>query len=175
MTSLADRVYLMASGKAMTPATEGPAEIRWNWFADLYDNPRWGLSTIPSFPASAAHTVAELCRATSTDPTADADVVADQVNALKARWQAIDRLAAIKGGRAQSEAADYAWAAVAASSVDAYDYLAGVEFSGTETVSCAFWAQLAAQPSDVAEVRINAAINAWELRRCQGPTTGVAA
>src|SRR6478736_8298937 len=49
MTSLTDRVYLMASGQALTPATEGPAEIRWNWFADLYDNPRWGLSTIPGF------------------------------------------------------------------------------------------------------------------------------
>ncbi|MFF2110625.1 hypothetical protein [Rhodococcus koreensis] len=174
MTSLADRVYLMASGQIAPPAAEGPMEIRWNWFADLYDNPRWGLCTIPGFTASAAHTVAELCRATSIDPTADADVIADRVTALKARWQAIDRLAAIKGGRAQSEAADYAWAAVAASAVDAYDYLAGIEFSGTETVSSAFWAQLVTQPANVAVVRINAATNAWASSRRQG-ATGVAA
>ncbi|MGV9869473.1 hypothetical protein [Rhodococcus koreensis] len=174
MTSLVDRVYLMASGQTMTPATEGPAEIRWNWFADLYANPRWGLGTISGFTASAAHTVAELCRTTSIDPAADADVIADQISALKARWQAIDRLATIKGGRARTEGADYAWAAVSDSAIDAYDYLAGIEFSGAETVSCAFWAQLATQPSDVAEARINAAIDAWVVR-LRSSATGVAA
>ncbi|MFD9664364.1 hypothetical protein ACFWAY_22500 [Rhodococcus sp. NPDC059968] len=172
MTSLVDQVYLMANGHAMTPATEGPAEIRWNWFADLYANPRWGLVTIPGFTPAAAHAVAGLCRATALGPTTDATKVA--VRALTARWQTIDRLAAIKGGRARSEAADYAWAAVSDSAIDAYDYLAGIEFSGAETVSCAFWAQLATQPSEVAEARINAAIDAWEAR-FQGSATGVAA
>ncbi|MFE5706527.1 hypothetical protein [Rhodococcus koreensis] len=130
----------------------------------------------PSFGAPPPSLVgrAELCRATSIDSSADADRIADQVSALKARWQVIDRLAAIKGGRTRSEAADYAWAAVSDSAIDAYDYLAGIEFSGAETVSCAFWAQLATQPSDVAEARINAAIDAWEA--CfQGSATGVAA
>ncbi|MGW5152694.1 hypothetical protein [Rhodococcus koreensis] len=172
MTSLVDQVYLMASGQMMTPATEGPAEIRWNWFADLYANPRWGLVTIPGFTKAAAHAAAGLCRATALGPTADAAEVA--VSELMARWQGIDRLATIKGGRARSEAADYAWAAVADSAIDAHDYLAGIEFSGAETVSCAFWAQLATQPSDVAEAHINAAIDAWEA--CfQGSATGVAA
>ena len=172
MTSLVDQVYLMASGQTMTPATEGPAEIRWNWFADLYAHPRWGLVTIPGFPTAAAHAVAGLCQATALGSTADAAELA--VSALTARWQTIDRLVTLKGGRARSEAADYVWAAVSDSAIDAYDYLAGIEFSGAETVSCAFWAQLATQPADVAEARINAAIDAWEAR-LQGSATGVAA
>ena len=174
MTSLADRVYLMASGQRETPAAEGPAEIRWNWFADLYANPRWGLVTIPGFTTAAAHAISGLCRATTLDPTADVVEITDRVSSLTARWNAIDRLATIKGGRARSEAADYAWAAVSDSAVDAYDYLAGIDFSGAETVSCAFWAQIATQPADVAEVRINAAIDAWEAR-LQVSATGVAA
>lgn len=174
MTSLADRVYLMASGQAETPAAEGLAEIRWDWFADLYADPRWGLITIPGFGTAAAHAVAGLCRATALGPTADVVEVTGRVSSLTARWHAIDRLATVKGGRARSEAANYAWAAVSDSAVDAYDYLAGIEFSGAETVSCAFWAQLVIQPADVAEVRINAAIDAWEAR-LQGSATGVAA
>ena len=121
MRSLVDRVYLMASGQTVSPATEGPAEIRWNCFADLYAHPRWGLVTIPGFTTAATHAVAGLCRATTLGPTADAAEVGGQVSVLTARWHAIDSLATIKSGRARSEVADYAWAAVSDSGIDAWE------------------------------------------------------
>lgn len=151
MTSLVDRVYLMAAGQVEAPATEGPAVARWGWFADLYANPLWGLITLPGVSAAEAQTVAGLCRATPIG----------SVSTIRARWEALEQLAAIKLRRTRS---DYVWAAVANSAIDAHDYLLGVDFSGVETTTSAFWAHLAVHPTPAAEARITAAIDAWSGR-----------
>ena len=151
MTSLVDQVYFMANGQAETPASEGPSAVRWGWFADLYAHPQWGLVTIPGFSQAEAQTVASLCRATTIAP----------VDSILARWDVFEQLAAIKLDRAPS---DFAWAAVAHSAIDARDHLAGIDFSGAETATSAFWAHLSAQPAAVAESRISAAIEAWNTR-----------
>ncbi|PBC35126.1 hypothetical protein CJ179_49670 [Rhodococcus sp. ACS1] len=151
MTSLVDRVYYMATGQLESPATEGPSAIRWNWFADLYAHPQWGLITVPGFSQAEAQTVASLCRATPIG----------SVDSISARWNAFEQLAAIKLDRAPS---DFPWAAVANSAIDAHDYLASGNFSGTETVTSAFWAHLTVQPTEIAENRISAAIEAWNTR-----------
>ena len=161
MTSLVDRVYYMATGQLESPATEGPSAIRWNWFADLYAHPQWGLITVPGFSQAEAQTVASLCRATPIG----------SVDSISARWNVFEQLAAIKLDRAPS---DYAWAAVANSSIDARDYLAGGNFSGVETVTSAFWAHLAVHPTAVAENRISTAIEAWTTR-FHSSTRGAAA
>ncbi len=93
------------------------------------------------------------------------------VNSISARWNVFEQLAAIKLNRAPS---DYAWAAVANSSIDARDYLAGGDFSGVETVTSAFWAHLAVHPTAVAENRISTAIEAWSTR-FHSSTRGAAA
>jgi hypothetical protein len=67
----------------------------------------WGLVTVPGFSTPVGYTVAELCRATPTGT----------VDSLSVRWDAMERLASIGAGRAQS-AAMYAWSAVADSVVD---------------------------------------------------------
>lgn len=161
MTSLVDQVYFMANGQIETPAAEGPSAIRWGWFADLYAHPHWGLVTIPGFSPAEAQTVAALCRATPIG----------SVDSISARWDVFEQLAAIKLDRAPS---DFAWAAVANSALDARDYLAGIDFSGAETVTSAFWAHLAVHPVEIAENRISAAIEAWNTR-IHSSTRGAAA
>ncbi|QTJ70590.1 hypothetical protein HYG77_34395 (plasmid) [Rhodococcus sp. ZPP] len=164
MIGLSDRVLLMATGEVECPGTEGPASLRWGWFADLYTHPVWGLATVPGFSTPVGYTMAELCRATPTGT----------VDSLTVRWEAMERLAAIGAGRAQS-AAMYAWSAVADSVVDAHDYLGGHQFSGAEAVAAAFWAHLAAKPGAVAEMCIAAAIEAWNSRLHYPATRGAVA
>jgi hypothetical protein len=164
MIRLSDRVLLMATGEIECPGTEGPASLRWGWLADLYTHPVWGLATVPGFSTPVGYTVAELCRDTPTGT----------VDSLTARWDAMERLAAIGAGRAQS-AAIYAWSAVADSAVDAHDYLGGHQFSGAEAVAAVFWAHLAAKPGAVAEMCIAAAIEAWNTRLHYPATRGAVA
>ena len=164
MISLSDRVLLMATGEIECPGTEGLPSLRWNWLADLYSHPVWGLVTIPGFSVSVGCEIAMLCR----------DMPTGTVNSLATRWGAVHRLGAIGAGRAQS-AALYAWSAVADTSVDAHDYLSGHQFSGAEAVAAAFWAHLAAKPGSVAEACVAAAIEAWDLRLHRPSTRGAVA
>ena len=164
MIRLSDRVLLMATGEVECPGTEGPASLRWGWLADLYTHPVWGLTTVPGFCTPVGYTVAALCRDTPTGT----------VDSLTVRWEAMERLAAIGAGRAQS-AAMYAWSAVADSVVDARDYLGGHQFSGAEAVAAVFWAHLAAKPGVVAEMCIAAAIESWNLRLHYPATRGAVA
>ncbi|KXF51900.1 hypothetical protein [Rhodococcus sp. IEGM 1307] len=164
MISLSDRVLLMATGEIECPGTEGPASLRWNWLADMYSHPVWGLVTIPGFSVSVGCEIAMLCR----------DMPTGTVNSLATRWDAVHRLGAIGASRAQS-AALYAWSAVADTTVDAHDYLSGHQFSGAEAVAAAFWAHLAAKPGSVAEACVAAAIEAWDLRLHRPSTRGAVA
>jgi hypothetical protein len=164
MISLSDRVLLMATGDIECPGTEGLPSLRWNWLADLYSHPVWGLVTIPGFSVSVGCEIAMLCR----------DMPTGTVNSLAARWEAVDRLGAIGAGRAHS-AALYAWSAVADTTVDTHDYLIGHQFSGAEAVTAAFWAHLAAKPGSVAETCIAAAIEAWDSRLHRPSTRGAVA
>ena len=99
-------------GANVVPLDSGSlAEIRWDWFAD--PQPRQHQFVGPK--AVARQNSATACAAAVPKP----GIVtiphrgSAYVSVLTARWHAIDRLTTIKGGRARSEAADYAWARLA--------------------------------------------------------------
>ncbi|MDV6270961.1 hypothetical protein [Rhodococcus globerulus] len=154
MSAISDLVYQMATAQMETPALDGSDAGRWAWFADLYDNPQWGLAaTIPNFN-EAGGSVGRLCRATTTC----------ERESLMIRWEALSRLAAIK--RTESATAEHhAWTAVINSGVDVHDLLDDIEYGGTETVTSAFSAIISAHSDVNAEKFIAQATNAWESYR----------
>lgn len=151
---MSDLVYQMATAQVEAPAIDGSAANRWSWFADLYDHPQWGLTaTIPDFN-EAGRTIGRLCRATVTGDH----------NALGIRWNALSRLAAIKDTVCPT-AEHHAWTAVINSGIDAHDFVNDIDFGGTETVTSAFSAIIAAHSDTDAENFIEQAIAAWETYR----------
>lgn len=154
MSTISERVYQMATGEVEAPALDGSAANRWFWFADLYDHPQWGLAaTIPDFN-EAGSTVGRLCRATVTGDH----------NALGVRWDVLSRLAAIKDTVCPT-AEHHAWTAVINSGIDAHDFFDDIDFGGTETVTSAFSAIIAAHSATDAKKFIEQAIAAWETYR----------
>ncbi|OYD61326.1 hypothetical protein [Rhodococcus sp. OK302] len=137
MSHVSDLVYQMATPQVESPAIGGCDANCWAWFADLYDHPQWGLAaTIPNF-TEVGGTVGRLCRVTNTC----------ERETLEVRWDALSRLAAIRRTVCPT-AEHHAWTAVINSGLDAHDLLDDIEYDGTETVTSAFSAIIAAH-SDV--------------------------
>lgn len=154
MSHVSDLVYLMATAQVETPAIDGCDASRWAWFADLYDHPQWGLAaTIPNF-TEVGGTVGGLCRATG----------AGERETVEVRWDALSRLAAIRRTGCPT-AEHHAWTAVINSGLDAHDLLDDIEYGGTETVTSAFSAIIAAHSDVDAEKFIAQAAAAWESYR----------
>ncbi|QSE72462.1 hypothetical protein JYA91_29495 (plasmid) [Rhodococcus sp. PSBB049] len=160
--AVADMILAMADGRLEAPApdTADPVQ-RWEWFADLYAHPHWGMAiTVPAFPTALGAVVADACRAVPHQRH-DGGVVAQQ-------WGWLAHRARTQLKQTGSLAELHAWSAITFTALDADDHRHGRPFGGTETVTTVFSAVLAAQPPAVAGELIAAAVDAWSARRLQG-------
>lgn len=159
--AIADMVLAMADGRLEAPApdTADPVQ-RWEWFADLYTHPRWGLvAAVSAFPTDLGDVVADACRAIPHQHGGDA-LIAE-------RWGWLAHRARTQLKQTVSVAELHAWSAITFTALDADDHLHGRPFGGTEAVTTVFSAILAAQPPALAGELIAAAVDGWSARCLQ--------
>ena len=83
-------VEALASGWVDSLVPDHPA-ARWQWYAQILDSPRWGMSTIATGHRELYLEVAELCRTMSALPTGSTHTDSDNRYAqLEQQWQAVD-------------------------------------------------------------------------------------